>query len=692
MNVFSRPNYLTGDLKAIEEQMQALSEEAASLTVQFPDSRDDIQTKELAVLSSWKKCTEKAAIRKDKLQQAEQLQSYFDEARDFHAWIYEMSALITSAEVPEDIVTCETLLVQHEGYKSEIDARFRSFDIFEARGKEIIASGHFLSQDIQTKIDALSSSLNDLLATWNTRRDIYEQTLDLQKLIELETWLNTQEHNLTGEDGRSVEEVEYLIQKYEQFEKKIQLYEAKFQELERSTKIEEDASRLREEKERQKLENERILEQQRLEEIRRKEEERLLEERRKERVPSDVTQREDSYDDNQIVDSSASNLKRIGSTRISVNHKKASRQEQSSSIALNLPIINKKRPTVVKKESIYKKREVPPTTAEGFLSRKQERESNGKRSTSRQWKTLYTVLCGQLLCFFKDKKAFVDSNSAKPPVNILKANCYVPRDYHKKKYVFRLELSDNSSYLFEAQNDIKRQEWMQKINFTASLPPRQQLLSPKENEQFEISIKEESQKTIEELYSTIESKSSEPSDIYDVPEVDDSESLYDTPTETYQGYKFPEMLDTYRDRVPSSVYENTFKTSPVAEEHDPFGAPRTMEEIYGDPSFYVDPFADNDERFSLDENPQSARSSVSNQSSYVTAASNSSISTLQDERMDDIDSDDEQKVELYATTLPRGSRESRGSYPIPPPTPRGSYAEESTPQGSFSNLMQVMTR
>ncbi|XP_055926294.1 spectrin beta chain, non-erythrocytic 1-like isoform X1 [Argiope bruennichi] len=673
---------IEGDLKAIEEQVQALCEEASNLAIQFPDSKEDIEAKQQAVMSSWKKCTEKAANRKDRLQQAEQLQSYFDEARDFHAWIYEISALITSTELPEDVATCEDLMAQHEGYKSEIEARFRSFDLFEARGKEIIASGHFLSQDIQTKVDGLRSSLNDLLGTWDTRRSIYEQTMDLllfkKKLIELEMWLNTQEHNLAEENGRSVEEVEYLIQKHEQFEKKIELYEAKFRELESSTKLEEDDRKRREEEEKMRLENERNLEQQKLEEIRRREEERLLEERRMERKPTEVSQIEDSDDD--YRDTTPSGFKRIGSVRASMRSNRLSYHEPDAKTPINKPVT----PVITgKKLNEYQKPpSVPPTRAEGFLNRKHELDSGGKRASSRQWKTLYTVLCGQLLCFFKDKKAFLESHSAKPPVNILKARCYIPKDYHKKKYIFRLELSDNSAFLFEAQNDIKRDEWMQKINFTANLPPSKQLLSPNEESEYATPKKEKYQAVIaeEETYSTIGDKSFESSsENYKFPEP--SNGHHDrTSSHTYENYKFPEVMDEHQDKTPTN--QSVFKTTSVTEGNDPFHS-RTMEDIYGEPSIYDDPFEDNGRSFSItsfDENPKSNRSSLSNQSSYVTAAaSQSSISTLQDDRMGEVESSDEDYA--YASTTPRGS------YVMPNPTPRTSYAEESTtPRGSFSEF------
>ena len=48
--------------------------------------------------------------------------------------------------------------------------------------------------------------------------------------------------------------------------------------------------------------------------------------------------------------------------------------------------------------------ELPPAEMEGLVERKQELQSGGKKATIRSWKHYYTVLCGQLLCFFKDRQ------------------------------------------------------------------------------------------------------------------------------------------------------------------------------------------------------------------------------------------------------------------------------------------------
>ena len=48
--------------------------------------------------------------------------------------------------------------------------------------------------------------------------------------------------------------------------------------------------------------------------------------------------------------------------------------------------------------------DLPPSEMEGYLDRKHELQTGGKKAAIRSWKNFYTVLFGQLLCFFKDKE------------------------------------------------------------------------------------------------------------------------------------------------------------------------------------------------------------------------------------------------------------------------------------------------
>lgn len=58
----------------------------------------------------------------------------------------------------------------------------------------------------------------------------------------------------------------------------------------------------------------------------------------------------------------------------------------------------------VQKKAYKLENTLPPAELEGFLERKQELQSGGAKVANRKWKRFYTVLCGQLLCFFKDKR------------------------------------------------------------------------------------------------------------------------------------------------------------------------------------------------------------------------------------------------------------------------------------------------
>lgn len=73
---------------------------------------------------------------------------------------------------------------------------------------------------------------------------------------------------------------------------------------------------------------------------------------------------------------------------------------------------------------------------DGVLERKQEVQTGGHKATIRSWKQYYTILCGQLLCFFKDEEQFMENMAASPPVYILGATCLIATDYTKVRICY----------------------------------------------------------------------------------------------------------------------------------------------------------------------------------------------------------------------------------------------------------------
>ncbi|KAJ8972184.1 hypothetical protein NQ314_000314 [Rhamnusium bicolor] len=502
---------LESEMKAIKDKVDYIEQEGDRLIAEFPDTKDHIDDKREDTVGAWEDLQTKAEREKDYLQQSEQLQ----------AWINEMLAKITAPDLPQDSTEAELLIEKHKEYKSEIDGRVPIFKQFYDNGRIFIKEGHYLSQEIEDKIRILQQRMELLVNIWNKRNIIYEQNLDVQlfkrEANTLENWLIVREGTLNDSKvGESIPQVEDLIRKHRDFEEAIKAQEEKFDALKRMTMVEEAfAQQLKQEALARKAEKERI-DQERLEQRKRQEMARIAEMRRQESreretryhdIPEDrvngghihapeaqvsnppppvkpsITLRKTNsvahmFERDRMRRGSDSSVKRAESMKVGPSQKPPKRTP--SFTTRRRGSLRSKHADVV----------LPPVEAEAFLERKQLLLPGQKRASNRTWKNSYTVLCGQLLCFFKNKDDFAASKASCPPLNIHNSTCTIADDYQKRKHTFRLVVTDGSEFLFSCNSEVDMMDWINKITFRARLPPSQQLLHfdiPKEHNDFEIS-------------------------------------------------------------------------------------------------------------------------------------------------------------------------------------------------------------
>ncbi|XP_012141419.2 spectrin beta chain, non-erythrocytic 5 kst isoform X2 [Megachile rotundata] len=508
------------DLGAVKEQVESLMEEASRLIELFPDARIHIDVKHQEAEAAWNELLEKAAQRRSKLAQAEQLQSYLGEYRDLLSWINEMVAKVTAPELARDVPGAEALISRHNEYKAEIETRNEAFEKFYKTGQELIEEGHFLGKEIEDKISVLQQRQQFLKDTWEQRRHIYEQNLDTQlfkrEAETLENWIVSREPMLhDGKLGESIPQVEELIRKHEDFEKTIEAQEERFNALQRITMLEEAFQKQQEaEMAARQAERERV-ERARLEERKRKEVQRITEERKREEerrrlldsphrtMHDEVNGTSDEHESiNKLSPLKTANApENLDSTPIQKTHgishvfgEKLRRTTPDIKRAESMKVDTKKPKrtpsfTTRRRTQSFRKLQrmenmdaLPPVEIQGFLERKHELQSAGKKAAVRSWKQYYTVLCGQLLCFFKDTEDFSLSKAATAPITIFNAICEKANDYTKKKNVFRLKCTDGSEFLFLAPSQQEMEDWVNKISFHAKLPPSLQLLSYDESQ------------------------------------------------------------------------------------------------------------------------------------------------------------------------------------------------------------------
>ena len=467
------------DLAAVREQVEALLEEAKRLAALFPDASEHIFAKNDQVREVWNQLLERSAQRRHHLMELETLQTYFDEYRELMASINELIALITAEdELATDVINAESQVNRHREYKTEIDARNDSFVKFVEEGEAIISSGHFMSGEVRERIDRLSSAHKNLIDIWNKRKVIYEHNLDAQQFRhdaqQLERWIASKEDLVSDPNlGDSITDVEDLIRKHEDFEKAIIAQEDKLKAIQRFTLIEEHFRQQKLEEEQMKRAETVRREQERVQQLKQKEQMRILDERRQEDHLAEL------YDktSHESTDSNSKGLVRKVENLLVPKAVRRAESVKFASPKRTPSFTTRRRSFRTSKAATLEPDQLPPVECEGLLDRKQELQTGGKRATVRSWKTFYTVLCGQLLCFFKDKESFFGNLAAAPPFSVLGAKCSRAADYTKRKHVFRLQLSDGSEYLFTTNDESRMQEWLNKIAFHASLPPAMQLLS-----------------------------------------------------------------------------------------------------------------------------------------------------------------------------------------------------------------------
>merc|ERR550519_2033747 len=197
---------------------------------------EQILAKNSQIEANWEELVAKAAQRKQKLDESYFLHRFLADFRDLSLWINDMKAVIGADELAKDVSGAEALLERHQEHKSEIDAREDSFRATAEAGKMLLESGHYASDEVKEKLATLSEDKNALLELWEERRILYEQCMDLQLFYrdteQADTWMAKQEAFLINQDlGDSLDSVEALIKKHEDFEKSLAAQEEKIRAL-----------------------------------------------------------------------------------------------------------------------------------------------------------------------------------------------------------------------------------------------------------------------------------------------------------------------------------------------------------------------------------------------------------------------------------------------------------------------------
>uniref|UniRef100_A0A1I7ZAM9 PH domain-containing protein n=1 Tax=Steinernema glaseri TaxID=37863 RepID=A0A1I7ZAM9_9BILA len=504
-------------LVAVERQVAELCREAEKLEQLYPATHAHLDVRRQDMEMQLNDVLSASEIHRKRLEQTQLLQAYFAEHRALITWIRHMQTVITSEVLPRDVSGCEALDARHAEYKTEIGARLVQKNDFANKGLEMIRVGNMLSSEIQAKITSLDAAFKALNEVWEMRRRIYEENSDAQlwrqEAALLERWLTDRE-NMLVENWNCIDNVETAedhLRNFDDFLVTLEAQSDKFQALQRLTLIEKSFAEIRERESQilslsisqpesrretqtiKTLEKKKLLQEKRQDRERRKTQEISLLKPSPSLGDADLAQRDYMSLPRPRTTSTGSDSTpkvTVTATPATVVPGPSTERRSSGEVGAlhyvpDLPASTAATPTPTfttrRSHSLNKPR--PPLQDHssidmfGFIERKQVLQTGGKKATIRAWKKNYTILCGQLICFFKDEATFVNNQASSPPIYILGARCEQAVDYSRRKNVFRLQTTDGSEYLFECTTETEMVEWINKIQFHANLSPANQLQS-----------------------------------------------------------------------------------------------------------------------------------------------------------------------------------------------------------------------
>ncbi|XP_063632305.1 spectrin beta chain, non-erythrocytic 2 [Cydia splendana] len=467
---------LEDDLAAIKEQHERLTQEAERLGEAFPDAREHVTSKLEDVSEALEALTSRAASCQQQLELSGQLQAYFQQYQDLLAWTNEMIAAVTAPELAHDVPGAERLLARHRELGDEVQAKDDAFNALYADGEKLVREGHFMSADVAERMAALRARRAQLDAAWAARDTIYHQHLDAlvfrRDADALDNWITNKVPLVRdGKVGESVAQVEALLARHAELEQAIHSQQDRAQALTRITLVEQAFKQQQESEQAARASTAAAQAAERAQRQRQREVERIAELRRRDTAPILETQAAPAPASPEETLSPAPQFERLP------RGEPVKRAESMS--VMKTPKRTPSFTTRRRTQSFRRHRrgdvELPPVEIEGYLERKQESGVGGKRATVRSWRSYYCVLCGQLLCFFRDELDFSAAKAAAPPQAILNARCDPAGDYTKRANVFRLSCADGAEYLFGCPTPALMQEWVAKLSFHAALPPELQL-------------------------------------------------------------------------------------------------------------------------------------------------------------------------------------------------------------------------
>ncbi|KAJ8287365.1 hypothetical protein COCON_G00000240 [Conger conger] len=212
-NLIRRHEETEREVRVIQERSKTLEKEARAQGRSQSEMTQMLSKKQQEVKTALVVLEKEVNLRKEKLQDALQLQRLRQTSAPCWTGCYSTALRWSGSACPRA--------------RAEIEARGERFDSLRSFGRSLMKAGHSAAPEVQKALTHLDTARTSLDQIWQDRKLSLEQALELQVFLgsveQCERWLSSQEAFLSDEDlGGSLGEVEVLQRKQVLFEQTLE--------------------------------------------------------------------------------------------------------------------------------------------------------------------------------------------------------------------------------------------------------------------------------------------------------------------------------------------------------------------------------------------------------------------------------------------------------------------------------------
>ncbi|XP_076022140.1 spectrin beta chain, non-erythrocytic 5 [Genypterus blacodes] len=240
-NLIRRHEETEREARVIQERSKELERDVPGHLKTNSVMTDKLRSKQREVQVALKTLDNEVKHRKEKLQDAHQLHLFNANQRLLLEWSVKMRSDMADKSLPKTRAEAERIIVEHQDWKTEMDARSERINSVQDFGLGLVRSGHKSKTEIQMALNQLEEAKAGMDGAWMNRMITLEQARTLQVFLgsveQCDSWLNNKEAFLANLDlGSSVVEVEILQRKQAQFEEVLETRLDQLEEVEELAK------------------------------------------------------------------------------------------------------------------------------------------------------------------------------------------------------------------------------------------------------------------------------------------------------------------------------------------------------------------------------------------------------------------------------------------------------------------------